>query len=344
MTNSTQQIEIRRVYSSSPARAATIKVGGRARVRISILGVMNLLAAGVWIYVAWWPADRLIIANLSMTGLIHLSATGGLDGLFGNAPSDVANPAPPEGTEAVYGNAESGREAPDEAAKAEILAESERTLLRIGITMETWFALATIVGAWLALCGGAAVASRPVVDPGRRRRLLRVAIILGLVATGIAVKLWKGGTGAASALTLVEMAFVAVVMVVAWSLAAALPRRAAGRTAMVLCLILIGGIALSAMHYERGHPAGAPRVGAALGMVIAALIGAASARRLVGLHRAAVAIVLLGAIGTMILLKIASSLGSVHTHTLTAATYAGMAALPILYAAVLLAALAVRLR
>ncbi|HUU85456.1 MAG TPA: hypothetical protein VM243_18305 [Phycisphaerae bacterium] len=344
MSTGADQLQIRRIYSSSPAKAATISVAGAARARFSVLGVLHLLVAGVWLYVAWWPADRLIITNLSTTGLIHLSATGGLDGLFGSAPSNVANPAPPEGTEAVYLNAKTARGAPDKAARAEALAESERTLTRIGVTMETWFVLVTIVGGWLALCGGAAAAGIPVLDAGRRRQLLRVAIVLGLVAAGIAIKLWKGGSGAASPLTVVEIAFVAVVMLVAWSMAVALPRRAAGRTAAVLGLILIGGIALTAMQYGRGYPAGAPRVAAALGMVIAALIGAVAARRLVGLQRVAVVMVLLAAVGTMILLKIAGSLGSVHTHTLDVSTYAWVGVVPASYAAALLAALALRLR
>ncbi len=214
----------------------------------------------------------------------------------------------------------------------------------LGGTMWTWLAISTVVGGWLGLCGGAAAAGVPVADGARRRRMVLGAIVLALVACGISIRLWKGQGALGLSRTTTEIAFVAMVFSVAWLLAVTLPGRSAGRVAGVLTLLLIGAIALTGVKLQTGYPSGAPRIAVVVGMVIAILIGATVVNRSAGLHRVAVGLVLFAAVATVIALKVASSMGGVHTHDLTFTTYVAVGAVQASYAVVLCGAVALRLR
>jgi len=363
MTTSTQQLDIRRIYSSSPARAATTvrtKATTRRRTRFSVLGPLSLLIAGAWVFVAWWPAFRVIGANLTLTALNHYSAISGeevtLADLFGTAPDERANPAPPEGTEAYVGPVEQtpGPPAPvgpsPEEAEA-IQAESERIMRSLYIDIGVWWAVTTLVAGWLAMGGGAAVAGNPVTDPSKRSPMVLVAIIAVLAAALIGSRLWSGLSVFGLPKLVGEAAFVLAVLVAAYLLAKCLSPRFAGTLAAILGIALAGVTAVAcydwysdALGLVEVYPAFAPRIVPVALVFVAVLAGAALHRRAVGLHRSAVFAVLLAAVVTVAALKIASQLGGVHTHTLSLNTYAAVACLQAAYAPLLAILLALRLR
>ena len=354
MASTTQQLEVRRIYTVRSGRAAPVAVEIRARAPFSVLGAMSLIVAATWFYLTWWPADRLITTNVTTATLVRLSAVGdplGFDRLFGRAPPELANPAPPEDTEPMVLPEEEGPPAEKDANLEQLQAEASRALAWLAGDMWAWLAITTIVGAWLALCGGSAVAGSPITDSARRRPAILLAIVLALVAVWIGTKLWRnaplfaaGGSRAATAGPGAEIAFVALALLVGWLLAAALPTRRAGVAAVVLALALVGGGVLTQVKLETGYPAAAPRIAAVTVMVIAALIGAAAHRRTASLHRWAVVLILVATVATIIGLQVAESFGGIHTHALTGTTYVCLFAAQASYAAVLAVALALRLR
>jgi len=354
MASTTRQLEVQRIYSVRSGRAAPVAVETRARVPFSVLGAMSLIVAATWLYLTWWPADRLISTNLTTTTLARLSAMGdplGVDRFFGRAPPELANPAPPEDTEPMVLPEEEGPPAETGPSPQQIQAEASRALAWLAGDMCAWLAITTIVGAWLALCGGSAVAGSPITDSARRRPLILVAIVLALVAVWIGVKLWKkeplfavGGSHAATIAPGAEIAFVALALLVGWLLAAALPTRWAGAAAVVLTLALVAGGVLTWVKLEAGYPAAAPRIAAVAVMVMATLVGAAAHRRTAVFHRWAVVLILVATVATVIGLQVAESFGGIHTHALTGTTYVCLVAAQASYAAVLAAALALRLR
>ena len=355
MTTMAQQLEIRRIYSSSPTRAAaTIRTKGRERTRTSVLGPLSLIVAAAWIYVAWWPADRLIGANLMGTGLGYMAALSGgeltLADLFGAPPEDRANPAPPEGTEAVLLVEDEPVVGPPEPTPEEIqerAAESELLMGKLYADMWVWLAVTTLGGVCLALAGGAAAANAPVADAAKRRQLGLAGAFAAMLSVVIGAWLWKQHGGHDLHQTLGEVGFVAAALVASYLFALALTPRVAGRLAVVLTLLLvgIGGFAWHDWAQEEfKYPAFAVRIVPVVLMVIAAVAGAAMFRRVARLHRVSVAAVLAATAVTVIALKVAESLGGVHTHQPDTGTYAMLVVAQSSYAWVLLAALALRLR
>ena len=79
-------------------------------------------------------------------------------------------------------------------------------------------------------------------------------------------------------------------------------------------------------------------------MAIAALAGAAMSHRSISLHRIAIGLILAAAITTLATLKYAESIGGIHSHTLSATTYAVVVIAQVSYGLVLVGALVLRLR
>ncbi|MCP4249112.1 MAG: hypothetical protein GY778_18875 [bacterium] len=350
MASTIRQLEIKRIYSSRSSGFAPAVTEAAPAVRFSLLGIVTLLLAGSWIYLAWWPADRLMLTNVIRAGLVHVPIAGGLGGLIGLAPGDLADPAPPEGTKAMVLPEEMGP-APDDAAQQARAAEGAKVMMILGAIMESWLTFATIAGCWLAMCAGAAVSSAPIAAAEKRRSALMGAVLIGVAATWVGLRLWQaqpiiglGDANTATAATGSEMAFVALILIAAWLAASTLTPRGVGAVAVVLTLLLIAGGALTWIKFQRSYPTVAPRLAAATGMAIAVMIGALAGRRLVGLFRVGVVLIVFAAIVSVVGLALADAFDGVHTHELTATTYALVAAVPVAYAAVLLGARAVRLR
>ncbi len=350
MTSGAHQLEIRRIYSASPARAAASAARG-AEPRFSLLGVFSLLVAGAWVYLAWWPVDRLVSRNLLLTVMQAPGAgtTWDLDHLLGRAPDDLAHPAPPEGTEAVAPLEEStGLVGPDpEHADGQLQA----TMRSLYTTMWVWFVVTTAAAFWLAMCGGAATAALPTTDPAKRRPLLLTTVILALVAAGLAKALWLGAPVLGLHSPYPEIAFVVCLLVAVYILGVTLSPRAASWTAGVSGLALVGLGGMLARDWYTGsyaifnsYPPAAPRIAATLLMVVAVLAGAATFRRLIGLHRVAVALIVGAAVTTVVALGYADHLGGIHTHTLSTATYASITAAQVAGAVLLVGAVRLRVR
>lgn len=355
MSAATRQLEVRRVYSARPGGAVPVTMQRRAPARFSVLGAMSLLLAASWLYLTWWPADRLIGANVMAAAINRLSASGsdplGFGPWLGSAPEDLANPAPPEGTAPLVGAAEKTPPAEAGPTSHEITPQNERAMKWLLGDMWAWLAIATFVGGWLAMCGGAAAAGAPITNPTRRRQAVLLAIMAAMGTAWLGMSLWKNdpilGASASYAQTLeraAEIAVVVLAVLAAWLLAAALSPGWARAAAIVLAAALIGGGILTSVKLETGYPAAAPRLGAVAGMLIAALIGASAYRRTAWLHRAAIVLVLVATGATLAGVTVAESFGGVYTHELTAGTYAYLAAGQASYAFVLGAALALRLR
>ncbi|MCH7813953.1 MAG: hypothetical protein IID40_08025 [Planctomycetes bacterium] len=350
MATTIRQLDIRRIYTSRSAGFAPAVTEAKSGARFSVLGVLTLLLAGSWIYLAWWPADRLLGRNLIQAGLVHFPMVGGLGALLGLAPADLANPAPPEGTEAMVLPDEMGPPS-DDAARQASQAQGVRAMKVLTAIMESWLALATLTGCWLAMCAGAAINSAPIAAAEKQRPILMGAVLIGLAAVWLGYRLWQahriialGDSNAAATGTGTEIAFVTLVLIAVWLSVAALTPRGVGAVAAVLTLLLIGGGALIWIKLETLYPSVAPRLAAVLGTAIAVLVGALAGRRLIGLFRVGVVLAVVAAIVSVAGLALANAFGGVHTHELTATTYALVAAVPVAYAVVLLGARAVGLR
>jgi hypothetical protein len=211
--------------------------------------------------------------------------------------------------------------------------------------------ITTVAAAWLALAGGSAAAGFPMTDPAKQRQAVLVAVIAALVAFGVARQLWRGQAVLGLPDWMTETAFVGLGLVAAYLLAVALPTRAAGTLAALLAvaLVVIGGLAWRDWYTGTyalcdSYPAAAPRVTAVALMAIAALAGAAMSHRSISLHRIATVLILAAAITTLATLKYAESTGGMHSHTISAMTYAVIVAAQVSYALVLVGALLLRLR
>jgi hypothetical protein len=349
----TRRLEIRRVYSASPTRAVAISAGRAAPLQFSILGIMSLAVAAAWTYAVWWPGDRFATRNLMLTALAVPvgGAQLGIDTLLGNVPEDLADPAPPEGTQAEFPAADAEVLVGPVGPEPEAIEAGQRTMREVYIDIWVWLVVMAVAGSWLALSGGAAAAGYPVTDAAKRRPMMLAAVIAALVAAVLARQLWNGRGTLGLGESVSEIAFVALALVVTYLLAVSLTARTAGRLALLLALLLIivGGLAWRDWYTESyaicdSYPAAAPRIAAVAVMVVAGLAGAAMSRRSVGLHRIGVVLVLAAAITTVAALKYAESAGGIHTHTLSASTYAVALLVPGCYAVVLVGALALRLR
>jgi hypothetical protein len=317
---------------------------------------MSLTVAAAWVYTTWWPADRLIMRNLMLAGMTSVpvhGGTAGLDQLFGEVPEDLADPAPPEGTEAVAAPREEEADfaAPPNPDFEELAIQGQQVMTRLYVDMWVWLGVTTLAAAWLALSGGSAAAGLAVIDPAKRRLGVVVAVIAAVLAAWLARRLWQGQSIPVLPHSVAEVAFVACGLAVAYLLATSLSSRGAGLLAIVLALGLvgIGGWAWRDWYTQsfelfESYPLAAPRIVAVVLMVVAALAGAGMFRRSVGLHRIAVVLILVAAITTAAALKYAAANGGVHTQTLSGTTYVGLAAAQVSYAAVLIGVLAVRLR
>jgi hypothetical protein len=317
------------------------------------LGITSLAVAGVWIYLVWWPGDRFATHNLMLTGLT-MPVTGGalgLDNLLGTVPKELADPAPPEGTEAMVQPGEEGPLPEQVGPEPDEIEAGQQILRRLYIDMWVWLAISTVAVAWLALAGGSAAAGFPVADPAKRRQAVLAAGIAVVVALGVARQLWRGQAVMGLPDWMTEVVFVGLGLVAAYLLAVTLPTRAAGMLAasMALALVVIGGLAWRDWYTEtyalcNSYPAAAPRIAAVVLTATAALAGAAMARHSIGLHRIATVAIIAAAITTLATLKYAESTGGIHSCTLGATTYAGIMLAQVSYGLVLIGALALRLR
>ncbi len=365
MTTTGRQLEIRRIYSASPTRAAaTIRTQARAgpRLRFSALGPLSLLVAAAWTFVVWFPADRLILTNVMRTGLAHLSDLSGGEVSFadflGTAPDDLADPTPPADSEetvppAAAHDSGAAPEAagPTDEERAEREAQSTRLLVRLNIDKWVWLIVTTFTACWLAMSGAASVAGAQVTDPARRRQLLMGASILMLLAAVVGVRLWHGKPLPGLPKPAGEITFVAFAALAVYALALALRPWLAGVAAVLLGLVAVcvGGAAFydwwsGSLGLVEVYPLFAARMAPVVLLVVAGLAGAAMARRAVGLHRAGVVLILVATVVTLGGLKYAESIGGVHTHVLTAGDYGKLAIAQSAYAWVLIGALALRLR
>lgn len=353
----TRQLEIHRIYSAGPARAAAIPAQKTSAVRrVSVVGAMSLAVAAAWVYVAWWPADRLISRNLMLAGLANMPLRGdalGFGQVFGEAPEDLADPAPPEGTDAVVPAGEEGGAfgGPADDDFEALGASGQRVMERLYADMWAWLIVTTLAALCLALSGGSAAAGLRVTDPTKRRRRILGATLVALIAAWIASRLWQGRGALMLPETVLEAAFVACGLGAAYLLVTALRARAAGLLAILLAagLAVVTGWAWRDWYTEsfelfESYPAAAPRIVAVVLMVVAALAGAAMFRRSVGLHRITVVLIAVAAVTTAAALKYAASSGGVHTHTLSGATYVFLVAAQASYAVVLVGALGLRAR
>jgi len=347
MTSAIRQLDVRRIYSVRSGAAAPVAVGARATGRFTALGTISLLTAALWTYLAWWPADRLILTNLMTASLNHLSASGGMLGLehvFARAPEGIAGPAPPDGTTPFlappagtgageFGPAASGDEPPGMQAMAWLAGD-----------MYAWLTVTTVVGIWLAFCGGAALAGAPFVDGARRRPVIIAAVLIAMLAAWMGSNLWDKEPLPGLSETSTELLFAAAMVLIGWLLVVALPPRSALLAGVVLMVALAGGGALTWLRLETGYPTAAPRIAAAVGLIIAGLFGTVARRRVISLHRVAVVFILVATVTTLVALKVADSHGGIQSHHLTFTTYAGIAGAQLSFAAILAGALALRAR
>ncbi len=349
----TRRLEIRRIYSVTPAKAAVVSAGRAAPLQVSVLGILSLAVAASWIYAAWWPGDRFATRNLMMTGLAVPMAGGGLglDGLLGLVPEDLADPAPPEGTEAAdFGDAAEFGPAMTTAGPEEIEA-GQATMRSLYIDMWVWLVVTSVAGAWLAMAGGAAVAGFPVTDQAKRRAMFLAAAIAAVLASVVARQLWHGRSVLGLTGVVPELALVGLAVLVAYVLAVCLSTRTAGLAAgaLGLGLVVVGGLAWRDWYTGtqaicESYPASAPRIAAVAALVVAGLAGAAMFRRSNTLQRGAVVLMLAAAITTVAALKYAESAGGLHSDGLTGSAYALVVLAQLSYAAVLVGAQVLRTR
>jgi len=170
-------LDIKVVYQSSARkRRATSRVPQRRRPRAwAVLGLMNVVVAGLLCYGTWWRVDPFIYVTLLWkTPIPDLDLNTVASGMFGiEQPSPAARPA-------------EAPDAPLQSATASVAAPrfSDETARNImGATCYGWLSLATLAAGWLALAGGAAV-GRFLSVKGRIWGTILAAIAL------IALGLW----------------------------------------------------------------------------------------------------------------------------------------------------------
>ncbi|MFQ5491474.1 MAG: hypothetical protein ACE5GE_12200 [Phycisphaerae bacterium] len=337
-----RQLEIRRIYSASPIRAAATGPATPRPVGVSRLGIATLIVAAAWIYAAWFPADRFMIASLFRTQLNQPPAASGVDlsVLLQRPSQDSEGPAPPEGTEpaASRGDAEPASISP-QAPDAELVAEAMATFKHLYGDMACWLAVMTATGCYLALCAGSSITLTPVVDDARRRQLVLAAACAVLLSILLALGLWRENLKLLGLVQVpkpvVEVLLVSSVAFCSWVLLVTVSSRTAGWVAVVAAVgLLIAGV-WTWQTYGRGYPTVAPRFAALCGMVVAVLAGASACHRSFQLYGYAI-LAMLGATAlTAVAIKYADHFGGFQNHSPPLTTYAFIAIAQLSYALVL---------
>lgn len=332
-----RQLEIRRVYSASPARAASIAVPAPP-VGVSKLGIATLIVASVWIYAAWFPADRFMIAALFKTQLNQPPEASGIDLsmlLKRPGPQDEG-PAPPEGTEPI---------APldDPQAKAgstpgsdpDLIAQAKRTTQHLVGAMFCWLAVMTLAGCHLALCAGSAITLTQIGGFGRRLLLILAAIVALILSILLAWGLWHQDPFANIPKPIAEVFLVLLAGFVSWVLLVMVAPRTARWLAIVAAVLFLVGGFRTWQIYGIGYPTAAPRIAAVVAMTIALLAGASATRRSFQLYGYAVWTMVGATVLTAFAIGYGDHLGGFQEKSPPLQTYALIAMAQLSYALVL---------
>jgi hypothetical protein len=339
-----RELEIRRIYTSSPLSVATSRSVSRPRsTRISILGLLSLVVGMGWIYVTWWPADSLITTNMfrAMPDIIWADLG---ERMFRVAPPELADPAPPPGADAS-----AKRFRPPKPPQAGKLTDAERVEIAftqkvLAVVPYGWLTITTAAALWLAFCSGAGVAMLGLTDPTKRRSMVLVALIALLVAAGLSAKLWHGKSIMGLSDNTIGFLLCACAAAGTWILVWALPVRFTAAIGALAAILLAAAGWWVWREYGASFPTVTGRLGAVAGAVVLAFIGSAFSRRVLGLHKLAIAAVLLATVTTLIGLVVAQKYDAIRTHDIAASQYATIAIAQSSYAWVLMILLALRIR
>lgn len=333
-----RQLEIRRVYSASPGRAAGSLAVPARPMGVSKLGIATLIVASAWIYAAWFPTDRFMITALFMTQLNQPPEASGLDLsmlLKRPGPQDEG-PAPPEGTEPVA-SVEDPRTSAGSipASDPDLIAQAKRTTQYLVGDMFCWLAVMTVTGCYLAFCAGSSITLTPIVDAQRRRQLILVAAVALLLSILLARGLWHQDPFANIPKPIAEVFLVLLAGFVSWVLLVMVTPRTAQWLAIVAAgLLLVGGFRTWQI-YGTGYPTAAPRIAAVVAMTIALLAGASATRRSSQLYGYAIWTVVAATVLTMFAIWYGDHLGGFQEKSPALQTYALIAMAQLSYALVL---------
>jgi hypothetical protein len=311
--DSTRQLEVKTIFSADAPKRAPVRSAVPAAVSsVRLIALLSLAASVAWVYTVWFPIDRRFQKEMIKTVLVLPTD---MSFLFDAPPADLANPAPPEETEADAPGVGAVVDAEESDAAS---SKFEATLTRLNGAMYAWLALTTAVACWLALCAGAGLSGwgrGPLRSTG-----LLIAFGAALFGLSVAYAIWTQGSGRAP-LSL-ELSLVGLPLLSAALFALVASGRGRGWGVLFVVGVLSALAALAWHRYESGFPMIVTRSCMVLLAVLAVLIGTLLGRQARVLQTAAVPLVLLASAVTVAAFAYASRTGAFAQDPPTLVTYA----------------------
>jgi hypothetical protein len=351
-----RDLEITVVYSDDGAGAPTLP--RRASVRAvegrRLLGGLTLLVAAGWLYATWFPMSHFLRTNILkatvyMGGLVDLSQVFG----FKPPPPELANPVRPGGNAgdeslfdleeappaSAFRSDRAETEAAPPVASPERRAEAQAALQRLTVAQYAWVGIMTVVACWLALTGAAGL-SGWLVSAGQVRAARLLAGMMFVAVGLITWRYWPPPGENANLPEWLQYAYVAAFALLGGAIGASSLRPASGRV-LAVGLIVLGayaGLLWRSYPWGWGLPVFAWQTLAFGVMVVAALFGVVLSAHGRGLTSAAIALIFLSCVGTVVGLWYGQRNGAFVTFTPTAGTYLKAVVIQSAFAWVLLGA------
>lgn len=326
------ELNITVIYSDSGVVSPTIKQSssaGRLDAR-RMLGCLTLLVAGAWLFATWFPISHFLRKELMWVSLSSLDVSQ----FFGPPPANLANPAQPNRNNADDSLMEL-KDTPEVSAHksgaasslpqgANRHAKTQVILKRLTGANYAWVTTMTIAGCWLAIVGGASVGGWLTgSDLSWLMRLL--AILMFAVVAIVTWSYWPSPGEKAELPQILQYAYAGAFALLALAVCAN-SSKAGAVWMFVLGLVVLGaygGLLWRSYPGGWGIPLFAwPALWFGV-MVVTALLGAALSSHVRGLTSAAVVLIFVSCLATVVGIWYGQRNGGFLTYTPTVTTYLG---------------------